>query len=117
MHGHGKCDVCLTVESLGGRRKKDYRIFRRGWCVLRRKVTVICSSNFFLLNGSNAIGSAVAIIALIRSKTGRFPVSTVIVEQFRPPIGKVVIGELFPIAPRLAQCISIALRIACRARR
>jgi len=34
---------------------------------------------------------AVAIFALIRSKTGAFPLSTVIVEQYRPPIGKFVV--------------------------
>ncbi|KAJ3565095.1 hypothetical protein NP233_g7865 [Leucocoprinus birnbaumii] len=34
---------------------------------------------------------AVAVMALIRSKTNAFPVSTVIIEQFRPPIGKYII--------------------------
>ena len=36
---------------------------------------------------------AVAILALIRSKTRAFPLSTVIVEQYRPPIGKFVVGQ------------------------
>ncbi|KAF8906015.1 NUDIX hydrolase domain-like protein [Gymnopilus junonius] len=31
---------------------------------------------------------AVAIFAVIRSKTNAFPVSTVVIEQYRPPIGK-----------------------------
>ncbi|KAI9459040.1 NUDIX hydrolase domain-like protein [Russula earlei] len=35
--------------------------------------------------------AAVAILALIRSKTRAFPVSTVIIEQYRPPLGKVVV--------------------------
>jgi len=34
---------------------------------------------------------AVAILALIHSKTRAFPLSTVIIEQYRPPVGKVVI--------------------------
>ncbi|KAH9975989.1 NUDIX hydrolase domain-like protein [Lactifluus volemus] len=34
---------------------------------------------------------AVAILALIRSKTRTFPLSTVIVEQFRPPMDKFVV--------------------------
>jgi len=34
---------------------------------------------------------AVAILAVIRSKTNAFPVSTVIIEQFRPPIGKFLV--------------------------
>lgn len=34
---------------------------------------------------------AVVIFALIRSKTNAFPLSTVLVEQYRPPIGKVVV--------------------------
>ena len=37
--------------------------------------------------------TAVAILALIRSKTRAFPLSTVIVEQYRPPIGKFVVGQ------------------------
>jgi len=34
---------------------------------------------------------AVAIFALIRSKTNAFPLSTIIIEQYRPPIGKFVV--------------------------
>jgi len=34
---------------------------------------------------------AVAVLALIRSKTNAFPLSTVIIEQYRPPIGKFII--------------------------
>lgn len=34
---------------------------------------------------------AVAVMALIKSKTNAFPASTVIIEQFRPPIGKYII--------------------------
>jgi len=40
--------------------------------------------------GSSGI-DAVAILALIRSKTRAFPLSTVIVEQYRPPVGKFVV--------------------------
>lgn len=40
--------------------------------------------------GSSGI-DAVAILALIRSKTRAFPPSTVIVEQYRPPLGKFVV--------------------------
>ncbi|KAF9452795.1 hypothetical protein P691DRAFT_720859 [Macrolepiota fuliginosa MF-IS2] len=35
---------------------------------------------------------AACVMALIRSKTNAFPLSTVIIEQFRPPIGKYIIG-------------------------
>ncbi|KAI9440596.1 NUDIX hydrolase domain-like protein [Lactarius indigo] len=35
--------------------------------------------------------TAVAVLALIRSKTHAFPISTVIIEQYRPPIGKFII--------------------------
>jgi len=34
---------------------------------------------------------AVAIFTVIRSKTGAFPLSTIIVEQYRPPVGKFVV--------------------------
>jgi ADP-ribose pyrophosphatase len=34
---------------------------------------------------------AVAVFAVIRSKTNAFPVSTIIIEQYRPPVGKYVI--------------------------
>ncbi|KAJ8078447.1 hypothetical protein PM082_012729 [Marasmius tenuissimus] len=39
---------------------------------------------------------AVAIFAVIRSKTNAFPPSTVVVEQYRPPIGKYIIGQFRP---------------------
>lgn len=39
-------------------------------------------------------GSAVAVLAIIKSKTGAFPPSTVVIEQYRPPIDKYVIGML-----------------------
>lgn len=32
-------------------------------------------------------------LALIRSKTRAFPLSTVIIEQYRPPVGKFVVGQ------------------------
>ncbi|EIW85330.1 hypothetical protein CONPUDRAFT_87784 [Coniophora puteana RWD-64-598 SS2] len=35
---------------------------------------------------------AVSILVLLKSKTNAFPLSTVIIEQFRPPAGKYVIG-------------------------
>jgi hypothetical protein len=37
---------------------------------------------------------AVAVLAMINSKTNAFPLSTVIIEQYRPPIDKFIIGEL-----------------------
>ena len=36
---------------------------------------------------------AVVIFAVIRSETGAFPLSTVIIEQYRPPVGKFVVGR------------------------
>jgi len=36
--------------------------------------------------------SAVAILAILRSETNAFPLSTVVVEQYRPPIDKFVVG-------------------------
>lgn len=40
--------------------------------------------------GSSGV-DAVAVLALIRSKTHAFPLSTVIIEQYRPPIGKFIV--------------------------
>ncbi|CCM04864.1 uncharacterized protein FIBRA_07057 [Fibroporia radiculosa] len=40
--------------------------------------------------GSSGI-DAVAILAVLRSETNAFPPSTVIIEQFRPPVGKFVV--------------------------
>jgi len=34
---------------------------------------------------------AVAVLAILRSEKGSFPTSTIIIEQYRPPIGKVVV--------------------------
>lgn len=34
-----------------------------------------------------------AVLAILRSKTNAFPLSTVIVEQYRPPIDKFIIGQ------------------------
>ncbi|KAI6111991.1 NUDIX hydrolase domain-like protein [Pisolithus croceorrhizus] len=36
---------------------------------------------------------AVAILAILRSRTNAFPLSTVVIEQYRPPIDKFVIGR------------------------
>jgi hypothetical protein len=36
---------------------------------------------------------AVAILAIIRSKSNAFKPSTVIIEQYRPPIGATIIGQ------------------------
>ncbi|KAF7971636.1 hypothetical protein HWV62_20668 [Athelia sp. TMB] len=41
---------------------------------------------------SSAGVDAVAVLAIIRSKTNAFPLSTVIIEQYRPPIDKFIIG-------------------------
>jgi len=40
--------------------------------------------------GSSGV-DAVAVLAIIRSKTNAFPLSTVIIEQYRPPIDKFII--------------------------
>lgn len=53
--------------------------FKRPWeCAERRT------------RGSSGI-DAVAVLAIIRSETKAFPLSTVIIEQYRPPIGKFII--------------------------
>ena len=41
-----------------------------------------------------------AVLAMVRSKTNAFPLSTVVIEQYRPPIDKFIIGELH-------QCLSL----------
>jgi hypothetical protein len=41
------------------------------------------------------VSLAVAILAIIQSETNAFPTSTVIIEQYRPPIDKFIIGDLF----------------------
>lgn len=38
--------------------------------------------------------AAVAVLAVIRSKTNSFPASTIVIEQYRPPIGKFIIGTV-----------------------
>ena len=39
---------------------------------------------------------AVAILAILRSESNAFPPSTVIIEQYRPPVDKYVIGKTQP---------------------
>ncbi|ETW85641.1 hypothetical protein HETIRDRAFT_414631 [Heterobasidion irregulare TC 32-1] len=58
---------------------KDSEGKERAWEVAERRT-----------RGSTDV-DAVAILALIRSKTRAFPVSTVIIEQYRPPIGKFIV--------------------------
>ena len=41
------------------------------------------------------MAQAVTILSIIRSEKGSFPPSTIIIEQYRPPIGKFIIGEPF----------------------
>jgi len=41
-------------------------------------------------------GTAVAVLAILHSKVSAFPPSTVIIEQYRPPIGKYIIGNFTP---------------------
>jgi hypothetical protein len=36
----------------------------------------------------------VAVVAILRSKTNAFPVSTVVIEQYRPPAGNFIIGTV-----------------------
>ena len=38
-----------------------------------------------------------AVLAILRSKSNAFPPSTVIIEQYRPPVDAYVIGKLFGI--------------------
>jgi ADP-ribose pyrophosphatase len=47
-----------------------------------------------VLNGLLSIipRKAVAVLTILRSKTNAFALSTVIIEQYRPPIDKVIIG-------------------------
>ncbi|SRR6266550_612326 len=40
----------------------------------------------------NLCSAAVAILAILRSKTNAFEPSTVIIEQYRPPLDKIAIG-------------------------
>lgn len=40
---------------------------------------------------------AVAVLAILRSKTNAFPVSTVVIEQYRPPAGNYIIGTVQPV--------------------
>ncbi|KDQ60555.1 hypothetical protein JAAARDRAFT_125146 [Jaapia argillacea MUCL 33604] len=54
----------------------------RTWEVAERKT-----------RGSSGI-DAVAVIALLRSKSNAFPLSTVIIEQYRPPLDNICIGIL-----------------------
>jgi hypothetical protein len=37
---------------------------------------------------------AVAVLAILRSKTNAFPISTVVIEQYRPPAGNFIIGTV-----------------------
>ncbi|KAF9239626.1 hypothetical protein BU15DRAFT_87935 [Melanogaster broomeanus] len=39
---------------------------------------------------------AVAVVAILKSKTNAFPLSTVVIEQYRPPIDKLIIGTSDP---------------------
>lgn len=45
--------------------------------------------------------TGVAVLAVIRSKTNAFPVSTVVIEQYRPPIGRYIIGMEIGLIDRL----------------
>lgn len=37
--------------------------------------------------------AAVAVLAILRSETNAFPTSTVIIEQYRPPVDAFVVGK------------------------
>ena len=60
----------------------------------RKSTGVDGAGIFWWLLALNKLSSAVAIMALIKSKTNDFPLSTVIIEQFRPPIGKYIVGKI-----------------------
>ena len=46
----------------------------------------------FFLSGNSTNALAVAIFAIIRSKNKAFAPSTVLIEQYRPPIDKYIVG-------------------------
>jgi len=43
--------------------------------------------------------AGVAVLTVLRSKTKAFPLSTVIIEQYRPPLDNIVIGMLQLLSP------------------
>lgn len=47
-----------------------------------------------LRHTADCLCAAVAVLAILRSETNKFPTSTVIVEQYRPPVAKYVVGAL-----------------------
>lgn len=72
------------------RRTQDQRLV---WD--RRYDYLLCSSSARNIKCVEFRIIAVAILAIIKSKQSKFPPSTVIIEQFRPPIGKFLVGASF----------------------
>ena len=54
-------------------------------------MVIVCQFMFCCIFRSVFI--AVAILAILRSESNAFPPSTVIIEQYRPPVDSYVIGE------------------------
>lgn len=57
---------------------------------------------------------AVAIFAILRSKTNSFPLSTVIIEQYRPPIDKFIVGPNTLLLTPAKHLTLLARRTPCR---
>ena len=55
--------------------------------------TIFCSPHLPHFSESVFFPPVVAILPLIQSKTRAFPISTIIIEQYRPPVGKIVVGQ------------------------
>lgn len=47
---------------------------------------------------TNGLSAAVAVLAILQSKTNAFAPSTVVIEQYRPPIDKFIIGDSFVVS-------------------
>ncbi|KAJ7470434.1 NUDIX hydrolase domain-like protein [Mycena latifolia] len=70
------------VQRRRGKRAHHAQIVGHRWYVLIR------TSRAHALDAQ----TAVAVLAIIRSKTNAFPLSTIVIEQYRPPIDKFIIG-------------------------
>jgi hypothetical protein len=74
----------IFIANMGVCGANDTKEFRNRW-----RVPFICLPFPLRIR----VSLAVAILAIIQSKTNAFPTSTVIIEQYRPPIDKFIIGE------------------------
>lgn len=76
-----------------------YYSYKRIWECAERKTRkssgvdgTIKAIRVLLFNTPRPYYSAVAVLAILQSKTNAFPLSTVVIEQYRPPIDKFIIG-------------------------